>query len=605
MKRCSECRRDYYDDTLSFCLDDGTRLLEGPASTDEPATALIHPADLSGDVLTKPQLHTTDQTAILQGRSMPESGLRPMSSAEYLVSGIKENKFGVIGAVVVLLIAIGALAISVYKYRPSSDTSPRQIKIEKLTTDGKTFNAAISPDGKYAVYSIDEGGQQSVWTRQIATNSSVQIIPSAEGVEYQGIRFTPDGNFVNFIKRDTSSTLYALYQMPVLGGTQKKLAHDVDGAISYSPDAKQFTFVRGNFPAMGDSALIIANADGSGERILAKRSRPETFPWWPAAAAWSPDGKTIAALIGGNSTGGGLMNVVQVNVDDGSMTPLTLQGWYQIRQIAWMPDKSGLLVIGAQKASDFFTQQVTFISYPGGETRRITSDFNDYINMSLTEDGKSLAAVQSSRISNIWIVPNADARQAVQIKAGGSNQEGTDGLAWALDGRIVYYSKASGADDFWIMNSDGSGVKQLTADAGTNYDMKVTPDGRYIVFTSERSGKPNIWRMDMDGGNQKQLTLGESEFGAAVTPDSKWVLFDSTVSGAPAIWKVPIDGGEPVRVISRYTENPEISPDGKLIACQFREDRVASWRYAIFNINGGEPLKIFDLPGGFYPDFRW
>lgn len=41
MKRCPECRRDYYDDRLLYCLDDGTALLEGPASTDEPATAVF------------------------------------------------------------------------------------------------------------------------------------------------------------------------------------------------------------------------------------------------------------------------------------------------------------------------------------------------------------------------------------------------------------------------------------------------------------------------------------------------------------------------------------------------------------------------------------
>ena len=41
MKRCPECRRDYYDDTLSFCLDDGSALLDGPALADEPATALF------------------------------------------------------------------------------------------------------------------------------------------------------------------------------------------------------------------------------------------------------------------------------------------------------------------------------------------------------------------------------------------------------------------------------------------------------------------------------------------------------------------------------------------------------------------------------------
>ena len=41
MKRCPKCRRDYYDETLLYCLDDGTALLEGPASG-EPATAIQH-----------------------------------------------------------------------------------------------------------------------------------------------------------------------------------------------------------------------------------------------------------------------------------------------------------------------------------------------------------------------------------------------------------------------------------------------------------------------------------------------------------------------------------------------------------------------------------
>jgi hypothetical protein len=40
MKRCPECRRDYYDETLLFCLDDGTRLLEGPAVGGEQTAIL-------------------------------------------------------------------------------------------------------------------------------------------------------------------------------------------------------------------------------------------------------------------------------------------------------------------------------------------------------------------------------------------------------------------------------------------------------------------------------------------------------------------------------------------------------------------------------------
>src|SRR5258708_2164131 len=40
MKRCPECRRDYYDDSLLYCLDDGSELLEGP-SAEEPPTLII------------------------------------------------------------------------------------------------------------------------------------------------------------------------------------------------------------------------------------------------------------------------------------------------------------------------------------------------------------------------------------------------------------------------------------------------------------------------------------------------------------------------------------------------------------------------------------
>ena len=67
MKRCPECRRDYYDDTLLYCLDDGNALLEGPATAgnDEPATAILSGAELPSESPTRPQINTTDQTAIL------------------------------------------------------------------------------------------------------------------------------------------------------------------------------------------------------------------------------------------------------------------------------------------------------------------------------------------------------------------------------------------------------------------------------------------------------------------------------------------------------------------------------------------------------------
>jgi tetratricopeptide (TPR) repeat protein len=49
MKRCPECRRDYFDDSLLYCLDDGAALLEGPANSYEMPTAILPNSVIKND----------------------------------------------------------------------------------------------------------------------------------------------------------------------------------------------------------------------------------------------------------------------------------------------------------------------------------------------------------------------------------------------------------------------------------------------------------------------------------------------------------------------------------------------------------------------------
>ncbi len=77
MKRCPVCGRNYNDDSMSFCLDDGAELLFGPASMDEPATAILHETVPPGEAATRAQIHMTDQTAVLPtGTGEPVSETR-------------------------------------------------------------------------------------------------------------------------------------------------------------------------------------------------------------------------------------------------------------------------------------------------------------------------------------------------------------------------------------------------------------------------------------------------------------------------------------------------------------------------------------------------
>jgi Tol biopolymer transport system component len=126
-----------------------------------------------------------------------------------------------------------------------------------------------------------------------------------------------------------------------------------------------------------------------------------------------------------------------------------------------LADSSGLVLIAADKGS-LTAPQLWYLSYPGGEARKITNDLNAYNGVTLTADSSALATVQSQQLASIWTAPLGDAARARQATSGASNYDGFFGLAWAPDGRLAYTSNASGNLDVWIAGADGSNSRQLT-----------------------------------------------------------------------------------------------------------------------------------------------
>jgi Tol biopolymer transport system component len=524
------------------------------------------------------------------------------------VSEIKQHKAGAVVVLGLFAIVVAGITFGLYKLfgKDKAGVRAQPIKISRLTTNAKAKDAAISFDGKFVVYVMDDGGQQSLWVKQVITGSNVQIVPPAN-VAYSGLTFSKAADYVYYVKHENKD-IGTLYRMPVLGGASKKLIDRVNSAITLSPDGNQMAFLRANHPNLGDTLLMVANADGGGERVLASRKRPELFPWYEGQApSWSPDGKKIACIVEGGYEGS-FVNLIEVRLEDVEEKRITSRGWYDIQRVAWLSDGSGLMISGADQASAFFAAQIWRVSYPSGEAQRITADLNNYAGLSLTANSDSLVAVQLSRLADIWVAPSGEVNRATQITAGGNNYEGggMPSNVWTLDGRIAYYSRASGAEDIWIMDWEGSNQKQLTVDSGPNYSPTVSGDGRYIVFVSERAGRQNIWRMDIDGSNPKQLTNGTGETLPSCSPDGRWVLYTSSSSGKPTVWRIAIDGlGEPSQLINQASEQSVISPDGKSIACRYRDDPNSPWRMAILPFEGGKPKTILDLPVSSNLYYRW
>jgi eukaryotic-like serine/threonine-protein kinase len=171
----------------------------------------------------------------------------------------------------------------------------QNMQIVKLTDTGNVGIAAISPDGRYLAYSLKEGQQSSLWLRQLATDSAVQLFPPKKGF-YESVTFSPDSNYMYYLHDREGSDSEDVYRIPTLGGTARLILENADSGIGLSPDGKQLAFVRGLEPPQ--SQLLVAHNDGTDEHVVVdplkeKIGRFNSF----SAPSWSRDGQMIALPI--------------------------------------------------------------------------------------------------------------------------------------------------------------------------------------------------------------------------------------------------------------------------------------------------------------------
>ena len=528
-------------------------------------------------------------SAFPESRTTQIAHAATVSSAEYITKGIGRHKLA-LGVALVLVAALAGGAVSWWKMRARNNGPTfAKIRLTQLTNTGKANVATISPDGKYVVHVVNDGTQSSLWVRQVATTSNVRIVEPSES-RYVGLTFSRDGDYVYYVVYEKNSPLGVVYQIPVLGGTARRIIQDVDTPITFSPDGKRFAWIR-QFPQSGETALFVANSDGTGEQKIAARHRPERFlAASPGGPAWASDGDIVACPVSGPEGGADRAKLVLMNLKTGAGTDATPHRWAFIQQVMWAPRSTGLILTGSEQPGD--SNPIWHVNHPGGEVERITNDLNTYSGVGISADGATLVTVQSQASSSVWFAPNSTAESAVKATSG--TNEGGNGLAIMPDGRILYTVFGPGTADLFVVNADGGNPRQLTSNTALNAFPAVCPDGRFIVFVSTRTGSPHIWRMNSDGTNAQQLTNGIAEINPDVSPDSQWIVYqDISESG---LWKIPVGGGTPVKITNKLMSQASISPDGKLIACRYRETDLSPFQLGLIDFATGQTLKTIDIP---------
>jgi Tol biopolymer transport system component len=159
--------------------------------------------------------------------------------------------------------------------------------------------------------------------------------------------------------------------------------------------------------------------------------------------------------------------------------------------------------------------------------------------------------------------------------------------------------------NIFIMDADGSNIRQITRGDFRDARPAFSPDGTKIVFHSDRGGgkkdgKFRMWVVASDGSEEPQPLQMEFFCGRPwYSVDGKWIFFFTGVNGRNTLCKMPAEGGdwEPLAndTVGLASHGPYADPDGKHLWYHCRVGDV--WSIYKLPLDGGKPVRF--IPPGF------
>jgi len=164
--------------------------------------------------------------------------------------------------------------------------------------------------------------------------------------------------------------------------------------------------------------------------------------------------------------------------------------------------------------------------------------------------------------------------------------------------KIAFVTSRDGNDEIYIINSDGSGLTNLTQNPDRDWAPAWSPDGSKIAFRSHRGeGYNNLYVMDADGSNQTRLVTtaaddGSGDYTPHWSPDGSRILFDANREGAEngSLYVVDLDGSSLTNLSLNsglgYVDPSSWAPDGSKILFE------SGGHIYLTNPDGTDPIEL-------------
>lgn len=510
---------------------------------------------------------------------VPSGAVKTTSSGSVILHEVKQHKFPLAAAVIILLVAMAGMGLGIYRYAMKQRTYPFQdFNMTAITESGQAVHAAISPDGRFLAYVLRESSGRSLRLKQLATGSDVELVPLSPG-QYGQITFTPDGNYLYYTHQAPDNPYtQQIMSVPSLGGAPTLILSDQVFGLSFSPDGKEMAFVRQ--VGSDTSELVIAKADGSDPKVLATRKAPEQFT--DSAPGWSPDGKTLVKTSGGSGAQSAPNQLVFISRADGKMTSIPES--ILADSAVWMPNGEGILLAGLEDR-DHPQTQIWYQPYPKGALKRIVHDLNTYFYLSVTADGKQIATVQSHSANLISIADAATPDKATPV-----TREGTEGfhVMWLPGGKVL---TQNGRHEFLVLDLERDARTTMVRREPSGDLGGVCGDGKTFLYDalSSESGDVNVFQMAVDGSGKKKLTEGHVNANPDCSPDGKQMVYITSVNGKSQLMLRDLAGGAPRPLLDEPRDRARFSPDGSKVAA------ITKSGMHIVSTADGRELKTFPM----------